>query len=124
MGFKEYNTDRLIDKNTEFGNDEIDVDSEIDSDLGLRENLDRLENKLETSLREKQPQGRVKSFEYGLEAREIHEDRSERAQRVDENRQAEEQLIPGEMTKDDFQEWKDNPGELDIEGVDGRGQIF
>lgn len=124
MSFKEFNTRRLVDKNTAFSDDEIDIASQVDENLGLDENLDRLEDQLETDLRKQEPEGRAKSFEYGLEAREIHEDRSKRAQRIDNNRQAETQLIPGEMTKPEFEEWKENPDELDIEGIDGRGQLF
>jgi len=124
MTFKEFNARRAIDEKTGIDSDEVDVKSQIDESIGLDENLDRLEDQFETDLRKDEPQGRVNSFENALEAKEIHADRSKVARRVDNERKAKTQLIPGEMTNPEFDKWKENPDELDIQGVDGPGSLF
>jgi hypothetical protein len=122
-GFIAYNVEQRL-RDRGFDVDTVDVDSLVDSTLGLDENLDNIEEYLQTNLRQNSFDGRWRSYAYSEEAEEIHGDRSRRAQRIDNQKRAEQEFDSGTLTKKEFKLWKKNPNRLDITGVDNEESFF
>lgn len=118
-GLQKHQVEKQLEKE---GINEFDSESQVDENLSLKENLDKIEDEMGLSLRDKKPRnakgGRERQEQFDMrQAKGRHEARSEAAQLADESKKAE-KVFEAPLTENQFDKWANNPNLFDVKGVD------
>jgi hypothetical protein len=118
-GLQKHNVEK---KMAEQGFDDFDAEGEIDSSLSFAENLDNLEEQKGVSLRKSGPDNskQARQREISAQKRQAerrHRARSDQARKTDKAKEAE-VVYDFPLSEDEWENWSENPNEVDVEGVD------